>query len=322
MGVMTADLAVEMGELHCANPLLGDRVALDEAWRRDGYWFFRDVLDKTVIASIREVYRDYLVDMGLTDPDDAEIRYNGADYAHLPINSNRTRLNTLKVHRLLHEAPTINAFFSELFGCDPCWVPFTVHRTNPPVLDRRRSRFDFIHADGVYNGGLDFLICWVPIDEIDEAVGGLALVEGVPDGSNLHPRDGMKIDPIRLEDTPPRWKRAHYRPGDVLIMSLQTPHSGLANLSRDRFRLSMDTRIMPSSGHCPLAGTLAAVSAEGVVLQSEGRLSRFLFTGSSFIRGHAGNQMAPQDAPDHFAPGDEVIVLAEGERVVNLRPQH
>ena len=74
-----------MRELSVSNHLLGDHRALAEAWERDGYWFFRDVLDPKVIGEIRQVYVDYLVEMGLVDPEAPEVCYNGADYSHLPV---------------------------------------------------------------------------------------------------------------------------------------------------------------------------------------------------------------------------------------------
>lgn len=322
MNMHAQTLLPAMGELNVSNDLLGDQAALAAAWERDGYWFFRDVLDRAVIGRIRQVYVDYLADMGLVEPDDATARYNGKDYAHLPINTNVTRLNDEKVHRLLHDAPTINAFFAKLFGCDPVWLPFTVHRTNPPVKDRTRSRFDFIHEDGVYNDGLPFLICWVPLDDIDADTGGLALLEGVHNGPCLHRKSGMDIIPIQLEDVPEgTWRRTDYRAGDVLLMSLHTPHSGLANISKDRFRFSMDTRIMPSSGKVPLVGTVTKVSAEGVSIRDARGEHDLRFDGSSFVRGHRGDQMVLAEVPDRYAPGVEVIAAFEGDLVVNMRPQ-
>jgi hypothetical protein len=323
MTAHVSHLTPEMGELNCSNDLLGDHAALAAAWDRDGYWFFRDVLDRDVIASIRNVYIDYLVDMGVAEPDDPEHRYNGAEYADLPINSNITRLNEAKVHRLLHEAPTINAFFTGLFGCDPFWVPFTVHRTNPPMKNGPNSRFDFIHEDGIYNDGLPFLICWVPIDDIEEDVGGLALIEGVHKDRCLHRKEGMNILPIRLEDVAANsWRRAHYRPGDVLLMSLRTPHSGLANISRDRFRLSMDTRIMPSTGKVPLVGTIEGITEAGVVVRDRHGVHVLEFDANSFVRGHRGDQMRIADIPTRYHQGDEVLIAHEGTHVTNMRPQH
>ena len=322
MNMHPSSLMPEMGELNCSNHLLGDRKALAEAWDRDGYWFFRDVLDQEVIARIRQTYVDYLVRMGVADRGDPEHRYNGADFSALPINTNGTRLNDCKAHKLLHEAPTINVFFEKLFGCAPFWVPFTVHRTNPPVKDKYKPRFDFIHEDGVYNDGLPFLICWVPIDDIDEEVGGIALLEGVHKGPCLHRKEGMNIIPIQLEDIPPnRWRRADYRPGDVLLMSLRTPHSGLANISKDRFRLSLDTRIMPSSGKVPIVGTLTRVTTAGVRIEDAKGVHELIFDEASFVRGHRGDQMPIAEIPNRYRPGDEVIIAFAGDRVVNMRPQ-
>lgn len=315
-------LAPAMGELNTANHLLGDQAALAEAFARDGYWFFRDVLDRRVIGEIREQYRRYLVEMGVAEADDPEARYNGADYSQLPINSNVTRLNEQRAHRLLHEAPTINAFFRSLFGCEPFWVPFTVHRTNPPVTDSGRSRFDFVHADSAYNEGLPFLICWVPLDDIDEAVGGLAVAEGL-DGAALHPRDGLAILPIPEDAIPAgSWKRAHYRPGDVLIMSMNTPHSGLSNVSKDRFRFSMDTRIMPSTGDCPVVGSIESIDADRVTIAVHAGVRTLRFDDASFVRGHRGDPMVRADIPSRYSPGDAVIVAVDGDRVTNMRPQH
>ncbi|GAC1577735.1 MAG: hypothetical protein NVS3B5_09970 [Sphingomicrobium sp.] len=323
MNMHVSQLTPAMGEFNVSNHLLGDHEALNAAWERDGYWFFRDVLDKDVIVRIRGVYADYLVEIGLADPADPETRYNGADYAHLAINSNQSKLNERKVDKLLHESPTINAFFAKLFGCDPFWVPFTVHRSNPPVTDKSKPRFDFIHADGFYNEGLPFLICWVPLDVIDEEVGGLAVVEGVHREPSLHKRVNMKILPIQAEDVPKgRWRRTTYRPGDVLLMSLDTPHSGLSNISKDRFRFSMDTRVMPSSGNTPYVGAIASVTDSAVTVTDANGVNHTLnFDDGSFVRGHMGDQMGLSEIPKRYHPGDEVIVMTEKQRVLNMRPQ-
>lgn len=322
MNMQTQKIMPDMGELNVSNAALGDQEALARAWDRDGYWFFRDVLDKKVIARIRQVYVDYLVELGVANPDDPTARYNGGDLSKLPANVNETKLNQQKIHRMLHEAPEINAFFKKLFGCDPFWVPFTVHRHTPPIQDRTRSRFDFIHADGIYNDGLPFLICWVPLDDIDEDVGGIAVVEGVHNAPTLHTKDGMKINPIRLEDVPAdRWRRAHYHPGDVLIMSLATPHSGLSNVSADRFRFSMDTRVMPSDGKVPVVGTIRAVSEHGVTIKDGCGEHILRFDATSFVRGSQGDQMVLADVPNRYAPGVDVIAAIEGDLVINMRPQ-
>jgi ectoine hydroxylase-related dioxygenase (phytanoyl-CoA dioxygenase family) len=320
MAVMTR--MPEMKELTVANDLLDHPEALRAAWDRDGYWFFRDVLDQSVIASIRGLYVEHLAQLGLVDRNDPQVRYTGADLTALEGMVNSSPLNKAKAHKLLHESPAINAFFTRLFGCEPFWVPFTVHRTTPPARERKDSRFDFIHADGFYNEGLTFLICWVPLVQIDADVGGLALVEGVHKQPSLHRREGLKIKPIDPADVPAgAWRRTTYRPGDVLLMSLATPHTGITNHS-DRFRLSMDTRVMPSSGKLPIVGRLTYVGTEMLRLRDNRGEHILMLDEKSFVRGMHGDPMARTDIPARFAPGDEVIVAAERGRVINMRPQH
>src|SRR5581483_6086573 len=75
-----------MRELSVSNHLLGNRAALDAAWDRDGYWFFRDVLDKNAIARVRAIYLRVLDRLGVIDPSrtDAAV-YNGASLENFPI---------------------------------------------------------------------------------------------------------------------------------------------------------------------------------------------------------------------------------------------
>src|SRR4051812_17018516 len=107
-----------MGELNSSNHLIGDRQGLQAAWQRDGYWFFRDVLDKEVIANVRKTYLSYLLDMGAIKSFDANGKYRVGDVSKLPTgaNVNSTPLNQRRVDRMITTAPTINAFFKEIFA--------------------------------------------------------------------------------------------------------------------------------------------------------------------------------------------------------------
>jgi len=42
----TGAKAPPMGPVNVSSHLSGNKAALDEAWERDGYWSFRDVLDR------------------------------------------------------------------------------------------------------------------------------------------------------------------------------------------------------------------------------------------------------------------------------------
>jgi hypothetical protein len=299
---MNAQLKIatpEMRELNVSNRLLDDRAALQAAWDRDGYWFFRDVLDKDAIARMRSIITEYLGELGMIDPADARARYTGADLTDFPF-----RLDAIverKPYRTLTEDPKINAFFRRLFGVEPFWVPFTEYRATPPAQDLNRSRFDFI---------------------LDDDVGGLALAEGLHTGPVLHEKDGAQILPIKESAIPPgAWRRTTYRAGDVLLMSLRTPHSGLANLS-DRFRLSLDTRIMPSNDKVPIVGQLTAISADTLTVRDRNGEHTLALDGSSYCRDLWGQKLAQQAVAEFYRPGHDVIIAHAGGRVVMMRPQH
>ena len=311
-----------MRELHCANEYLDNPAALKAAWNRDGYWFFRDVLDKAVIARVRAVYAANLAELGLVDRNDPEVRYRGGDLTKVPDLAKATPLNAQHPERILYEAPTIRAFFNRIFGCDPFWVPITVHRTVPPRADRGLPRLEFIHADAVYNDGLPFMICWVPLDVIDDEVGGLAVVEGVHERPTLHRVEGFKIPPIMQRDVPrDAWRRTTYRPGDLLLMDVRTPHSGITNWSSDRFRFSMDTRVLPSNSKLPLVGSLQQVSASAITIRDAQGDHVLEMDNDSFVRGISGDRMTLAEVPTRYHPGSEVIANADGRRLLNMRPQ-
>jgi hypothetical protein len=117
-------------------------------------------------------------------------------------------------------------------------------------------------------------------------------------------------------------RRATYRPGDVLLMDLNTPHTGLTNLS-DRFRLSMDIRIMGMRDRPPIVGVLRSVQRDAVELWGEdGRGGRFRVDERSYRRGLDGKEVSLDEFTAKFQVGDEVLVGAEGDRVTIIRPVH
>jgi hypothetical protein len=308
-------------ELNVSNDLLDDRDALDAAWERDGYWFFRDVLDRDAVGRLRGVYMDLLAQYGVADRSDPEARYNGASLESFPFRMDP--LSKRKAWKPFVTDPAIHGFFRRLLRDDPFWVPTVEYRATPPARDRNRPRMDYVHQDGFYNKGIPFRICWIPLAEIDEDVGGLALAEGLHRGAHLHDVSSPPLYPIPDGAiAADRWRRATYRPGDLLMMDLNTPHSGLANFS-DRFRLSLDIRVMRAGENPPLVGRLTAVGSDAVGIEGDdGRGGQFQIDGGSYVRTVDGKQVAAADVPASFKVGDEVILVAHEGRVATLRPTH
>jgi hypothetical protein len=321
-----------MKEFKVSNPLLGNRHALDDAWAQDGYWFFRGVLDQGAVARLRAVYLKVLRELGVIDPtrDDCAI-YNGAPLDNYPIKNDGSSLNkdpllTLYPRNQFVAEPAIHGFFTKLFGDEPFWVPNTEFHAVPPNKNHSGSRFNYVHIDGANNKGLPLKICWMPLATIDADTGGLAIAEGLhkPRMNDFpRPPQGIAADAVPLD----AWRSTVYQPGDLVVFSLETPHSGLANRSDRYFRLSMDIRGMRKSNNIPTVGRVKAIDACAItVAADDGHDRTFRLDEDTFCRITRGRLTGmPLDLaeiPQLVKVGDPVYVAAEHGTATFIRPQH
>lgn len=317
------EIRFRMGELKSHNDLLGDRAALDEAWETDGYWFFKDVLDKEAVGSLRQEFVSELLIQGVVnDPGAASteksVPYNGASLERYP----------RRMDPLAEKAPwrsfvaeaSINSFFTRLLGDEPFWVPIAEYRATPPG-DARQPLYDGIHQDGPTNVGIPFRICWIPLAEIDAQTGGVALLEGMTD-KVIQPISNGSYTHIPPDDIPTeRLRRTTYEAGDVLLMNLMTPHSGLANRSR-RFRLSIDLRVMARSDACPIVGEVIAITPGHIRIRDERGETGLKLTPETYVRDLYGKRVAPENMVDVFSRGSQAIVAHRDGAATVLRPPH
>jgi hypothetical protein len=321
------ELFPQTQELKTHNHLLDDKAALDAAWENDGYWFFRGALDRDAVARLRKTWIDQLEHEGVIDPvgnasTEKSVPYNGASLEKYPF-----RMEPIAAKRpwvpFVAEKP-IHDFFTRLFQDEPFWVPVVEYRATPPQQDRSKSRIDAIHQDGPYSPGIPFRICWIPLAEIDADTGGLMLAEGMAaDKLNYHPKDaGGSNAAIRLEDIPAdRWRRTTYQAGDVLFMNLWTPHTGLANRS-DRFRLSMDHRVMAMGDKCPFVGHVEEIGVDRVVVKNAQGQRTFSIDPQTYVRNAYGIKLNGAEITDFYKSGSEVIIAYDGDRASVVRPPH
>ena len=319
-----------MGRLEVANPLLGDRAALRQAWDRDGYWYFKGVLDPEVIGHMREVWLDYLRRSGLIGGREnrciasrpLEPLVSAALDAQLCI----AEFNQRQVHKILTEDPRINATMKQILGDDPFWLPIAEYRATPPGVDPARSRLVYPHQDGFYSRGMRMKICWIPIDAIDAELGGCAWVGGVHRGPILHDLNNPPQFPIPPEAVPAGgWLRSDFAPGDIVIFDLNTPHSGLTNISRDRFRLSMDIRVTEASGPVPAIGNLVRLTPEQVTVRNRrsGAEESYAITAETYVRSTDGKKREGADIPSTFQAGELILVNAiDGRTATLVRSTH
>jgi hypothetical protein len=161
---------------------------------------------------------------------------------------------------------------------------------------------------------------------IDEETGGLALTEGlhVP-CMNDFDRPAIGIQQDYVPQT--AWRRAIYQPGDLLVFSLESPHSGLANRSDKYFRLSMDIRCMLKSDKIPVIGTVSAIDMNAIEVEDE-QGARHLFridddTYCRIYRGRlTGMKLTRKEIPRLVKLGAPVYVAADHGTATFIRPQH
>lgn len=322
----------KMGQMKTANHLIGDREALKRAWDRDGYWYFKGVLDKDVISEMRGRWIDYLQRHGLIDAGVNENRYNGSGFEGKDIDaaelSRISEFNHNNMHRMLTQNPKIVATMKELLGDDPFWLPIAEYRANAPAdaATAAGDRFIYPHQDGFYSRGLEMKICWVPIDYVDDEVGGCAWVEGAHRGPILHDINNPPSFQIPKDSIPfDGWKRADFEPGDIVIFDLNLPHSGLLNLSKDRFRMSMDIRVTEASGKVPSIGAVSSITEEQVTLRNDrtGAQETFAIKPDSYVRGTDGKKREGADIPTTFAIGETILVNSDdGHSATLVRSIH
>jgi hypothetical protein len=317
----------KLGRLNVSNALLGNRAALDQAWDRDGYWYFKGVLDKQVIRAMRDVWIGYLQGQGMIDPGVNENRYNGARArASAEALSRISEFNERNLHTMLTENPGINATLREILGDDPFWLPIAEYRANPPGDDPEKSRFIYPHQDGFYSRDMAMKICWIPVDRVDADVGGCAWLGGAHRGPILHDVGNPPLFPI-----PPSvlagegWLSADFEPGDIVIFHLNTPHSGLTNVSKDRFRLTMDIRVTEASGPVPTIGSLIDLTQEKVTVRNNktGAEETYTVNSRTFVRSTDGKKREGADIPQTFKMGEQIIVNSlDGRNATLVRSIH
>lgn len=309
------------------NHLIGDLPALQEALDRDGYWFFRDVLDKGAVARLRRVFTDELEKLGVIDPvgdapTEDSVLPNGKS-SEVDI-SNAMPIARSGVWQGFVDEKPIHDFLVRLLGEKPFWKPITVYRATPPDKSTMSDRILGYHQDGPTTPGLDFLTMWTPLSVVDWDVGGITFAEGVTDHVNLAEVDETGSSSMILAENIPDGSLRHttYRPGDVLFMNCWTPHSGLTNVS-DRFRLSLDHRLLRPGAKRPYVGAVVSIAPDRIELRDDGgETAAVAIDASSYVRATGTERIFGQEIVDAFPPGTRVIVAHENGLATLVRLTH
>lgn len=295
-----------------STPLLDDVARLRARWEEDGVLYFRNVIDPAAIAAVREDYIRHLKEMDVIAGEAVDPVWNGIDR----VDGKRATKVHDSIWQALTQDPSIDHVVRRFLGEAPRWVPIVVHRTSPPADPKLIDDLFFgRHQDGAFNFGIDFATCWIPLMDIDQTVGGLAVVPGSHKASLYDFPDGMPgkaapIAPGKIAEH--EWRRPDYQVGDLLMFHSMTAHAGLPNFS-DRFRLSIDVRYLPESSLPPMVGFVESFDGDSVsLIDGAGEHHRFDIDDQTMVRGPKGSRVL----------GDELAgVLFEGANIIAV-PDH
>jgi ectoine hydroxylase-related dioxygenase (phytanoyl-CoA dioxygenase family) len=327
IGINAADLP----ELELSNPMLGDRAALDAAWGRDGYWLFRDQLDKDALKQLQEAYLNEITTMGIVDQGAEGPVFNGKSVAETAPHIVNDGFSGLRIGQpepwlAFVKDPKINDAIGKLINCTPRQLPFGGTRVFPPDTgaDLKRDRFNGAHQDAFYNEGYGFTTCWVSVWDAPRAAGGLAIAPGMHRGGLYHDVSKPPHYPLRDGAIPDSaWRTAHFRAGDVLVFHHKMPHTGIRNRSEKNFRVSFDVRFVAAGEAGPIYGTFVSMSGERVTIKENGGMERtFEFAENSFCRGRGADfslRLPASEISKQYQPGMDILVVLENGKLKMLR---
>jgi len=231
---------------------LEDLEELKRRMKRDGYLFFRGLLDSEALLGVR---RDIL-EIGYQHGWVAEgtdlmegiaagpPRVEGRDEEYWPVYDAIQRLESF--HTLAHAQPLVDVV-SKLVD-EPVLVhPRNIARIIFPenVLYTTPAHQDYVHIQGTE----EVYTAWIPLSDCPQKLGGLAVLSGSHRFGVLPTRSaygagglGVDTDPLSLT-----WIAGDFHLGDCLFFHSLTVHKALENRTPDRLRLSVDYRYQGQS---------------------------------------------------------------------------
>jgi hypothetical protein len=229
-----------------ANRYLDRREQLQSRFAEDGYLFFRGILHG--VERVKAEFVRVLRDQGAVKSDALEPIWTGVPLQQIDDGPLYRALEETGFFELRHNLD----LFEQIFG-EPVFtfksptlryaLPNDTEHVSPPHQD-----YFFVRMNQ------SFRTFWIPLTDIKEEVGGLAIAPGIHKFGLVEHRElanvysyvfrGRKQKGIPFEKIPKPWLTADYHPGDLLVFHNLMVHWALPNRS-NQIRLSIDNRCCP-----------------------------------------------------------------------------
>jgi ectoine hydroxylase-related dioxygenase (phytanoyl-CoA dioxygenase family) len=240
-----------VAELPDVTSLLQKSLELRAQAEREGFLFFRGLLDAADVLEVRKDVLGVCRDFGWLDGSASlmEGRTLSGFVAIEGDDAHRAFYSELQTRRSLHSLarhPRILAMFEALFDEPVLAHSRNICRTIFPNTSQYTTpaHQDYIHIRGTP----DTWTTWIPLGDCPRILGGLALARASHLGGLLPTKaaygaGGAGIDVP--DDTV--WLTTDYRAGDVIAFHSYNVHQGQDNLTGNQMRLSVDFRYQPVS---------------------------------------------------------------------------
>ena len=276
-----------------ATAAAGDPTRLKALLAEHGYLLLRGALNRDLVQRVRDDLIAVLHECNILESPTAPPIWSGGppptEEEYLAYYERAVRLDSFN---RLAESPEVRAVMEAIYdGPVQVWEQRLL-RIIPPDPDGAAPLGVGAHQDGSPQLGYltqDFSTAWIPLTDIDERLGGLAVVPGshlggvrAQTGSASSSLRTAKTTTFELPSADERWVTTNYSPGDLVVFSSMTLHKGQPNVS-DRLRISCDFRYQPKGA---FANWLAHTSGPEVRRVAQ-RIDAVITSRALFVTTHA-----------------------------------
>lgn len=235
-----------MKELVDSTVILNDTEMLLERMRKDGYLYFRHLIDSERVGDVRDRVLNLLNTHRWLDASAPQAEAKCGTEAPTPGPDPRFAalhhaIQSLETFHLLPHAENVLELLGRLLGGKVFVHPRKISRV---TLPKAQTDTVPVHQDYTYIGGtVNFLSAWIPLKDCVVSNGALRILRGSHADGLVHCEriDRHPCGVIHIPDEHPEWHCTDYRAGDIVLFPATTIHGATHN-SLPTIRLAMDVR--------------------------------------------------------------------------------